>query len=127
MPKVSSQHGEKRCWRKRYYPGWPAAIGIISSLSGFARIPSRCKQWEAFLAGLVEEAGRRSYDFDVTKILEPGTVKQIEETEGPLLYELAHLREKLHRRLRIFTGSFGLSLSANLIHYSASPPGGIRE
>src|SRR5689334_10111451 len=103
MTKVWSQHGERRCWCKRCCPGWPAATGIISSLSGFARILSPFKQRGAFLAGLAEEAGRRSYDFDVTKILEPGVVKQIEETESQLLYELAHLREKLHRGCRIFT------------------------
>ena len=52
----------------------------------------------AFLFGLAEEAERRRYHFDTKKILENGQVEQIEETEGQLLYEWAHLREKLHRR-----------------------------
>jgi hypothetical protein len=52
----------------------------------------------AFLAELAEEGERRGHAFDRSKILKPVAVRQIEETEGQLLYEWAHLREKLHRR-----------------------------
>jgi hypothetical protein len=52
----------------------------------------------AFLAGLAEEAKRRGYRFTTTKILEPGTMAQIEETDGQLLFEWSHLKEKLLKR-----------------------------
>lgn len=51
-----------------------------------------------FLFALAEEAEQRGYRFDTKKILEKGPVEQIEETEGQLLYEWAHLRAKLHKR-----------------------------
>jgi hypothetical protein len=117
MTKVSSQHGERRCWCKRYWSGVASGYLYHLQLIRFRSHPEPIQAAGAFLAGLAEEAGRRSYDFDVTKILEPGVVKQIEETESQLLYELAHLREKLHRGCRIFTGSFGAIIIPNLTHY----------
>ncbi|HTJ54925.1 MAG TPA: pyrimidine dimer DNA glycosylase/endonuclease V [Nitrosospira sp.] len=80
-----------------------------------------------FLTGLAVEAERRGYCFDVNRILEPGTVALIEETEGQLLYEWAHLREKLHRRApdlhRQFRGII-IPEPHPLFHII---PGGIRE
>jgi hypothetical protein len=80
-----------------------------------------------FLTGLAVEAERRGYCFDVNRILEPGTVALIEETEGQLLYECAHLREKLHRRApdlhRQFRGII-IPEPHPLFHII---PGGIRE
>lgn len=52
----------------------------------------------AFLAGLAEEAERRGYNFDTTKISRPRFAGQIEETRGQLLYEWKHLRSKLRTR-----------------------------
>jgi hypothetical protein len=52
----------------------------------------------AFLAGLGEEAERRGYRFQTARILNMGTVAQIEETNEQLLQEWAHLREKLAKR-----------------------------
>ena len=52
----------------------------------------------AFLAGLAEEAERRGYRFDTSKISRPRLRAQIEETRGQLLYEWAHLRAKLRAR-----------------------------
>jgi hypothetical protein len=51
-----------------------------------------------FLTGLAEEAHRRGYHFDTAKILERGRVSQIDETDGQLLLEWAHLNEKLRKR-----------------------------
>jgi hypothetical protein len=52
----------------------------------------------AFLSGIAEEAQRRGYHFDTSKISgrKPGC--QIDETKGQLLYEWAHLRTKLRTR-----------------------------
>jgi len=52
----------------------------------------------AFLAGLAEEAERRGYRFDESKISRRRIRGQIEETRGQLLYEWAHLRAKLRVR-----------------------------
>src|SRR5438105_2599861 len=48
----------------------------------------------AFLAGIVEEAERRGYRFDGTKILGKRFRGRVVETEGQLLYEWGHLMEK---------------------------------
>ena len=52
----------------------------------------------AYLTGLAAEADRRGYHFDTEKIQETGNVGQIEETDGQLLLEWAHLNEKLRKR-----------------------------
>jgi len=52
----------------------------------------------AFLSGLVEEAKRRNYNFDSSKIANGKFRGQIEETRGQLLYEWEHLRVKLQKR-----------------------------
>jgi len=67
-------------------------------LTRFRLHPQPLRAIAVFLFGLGEEAERRGYHFDTTKILERGPVEQIEETEGQLLYEWAHLRAKLHGR-----------------------------
>ncbi len=63
-----------------------------------------------FLHELAEEASRRGYRFDVTKILGPRGTVQIPETRGQIDYEWAHLIRKLTvrapgiaRRLRSLT------------------------
>ena len=52
----------------------------------------------AFLTGIAEEAQRRGYHFDNSKIPGHKLSSQIEETRGQLLYEWAHLRAKLRAR-----------------------------
>ena len=52
----------------------------------------------AFLAAILEEAAKRGYHFDATKIPEERTVRQIVETRGQLLCEWEHLRTKLRLR-----------------------------
>jgi hypothetical protein len=52
----------------------------------------------AFLDGLADEAKRRGYHFDTSKIARPGFTGQMEETSGQLLYEWKHLRAKLRVR-----------------------------
>lgn len=52
----------------------------------------------AFLTGIAEEAGRRGYAFDVTKIVRSEFTGQLEETSGQLLYEWKHLKRKLRGR-----------------------------
>jgi hypothetical protein len=60
-----------------------------------------------FLAGIAEEARRRGYRFDATKISRHRVRGRLPETRGQLLYEWRHLMAKLrvrapqlHRELR---------------------------
>ena len=52
----------------------------------------------AFLTGIADEAQRRGYHFDTSKISRGGVRWQMEETLGQLLYEWEHLRTKLKKR-----------------------------
>jgi hypothetical protein len=52
----------------------------------------------AFLAGLADEADRRGYKFDHSKITPERFAGRIRETNGQLLYEWAHLKRKLRER-----------------------------
>ena len=51
-----------------------------------------------FLLGLEEEAKRRGYKFDATKISQSRFSGQISETDGQLHFEWAHLNAKLRTR-----------------------------
>ena len=51
-----------------------------------------------FLAGLADEAQKRGYHFDASKIARPRFTGKISETDGQLLYEWKHLLAKLHKR-----------------------------
>lgn len=51
-----------------------------------------------FLLGLVNEAGRRGYHFDATRIWPHRFSGQIPETNGQLLFEWRHLKAKLRHR-----------------------------
>ena len=52
----------------------------------------------AFLRGLADEAGRRGYHFDASKISRRKFRGRIAETDGQLAYEWAHLGAKLRKR-----------------------------
>jgi hypothetical protein len=67
-------------------------------LARFRAHPQPGRAIAAFLTGIAEEAGRRGYHFDASKISGPTDDCQIEETSGQLLYEWAHLKAKLRTR-----------------------------
>ncbi len=52
----------------------------------------------AFLAGIADEAQRRGYHFNTSKISRRKVRGQMDETDGQLLYEWKHLRTKLKKR-----------------------------
>ena len=52
----------------------------------------------AFLRAVYEEATRRGYEFDRSKIAKHSAAIELSETEGQLLYEWKHLRRKLKAR-----------------------------
>jgi hypothetical protein len=51
-----------------------------------------------FLLGITDEAEKRGYSFDVSKVSDRRLTGQISETNGQLLYEWKHLSSKLSVR-----------------------------
>ena len=79
-------------------------------LARFRAHPRPLQAVAAFLHAIANEARRRGYRFDTTRILRKRFSAQIEESSGQLLYEWRHLRRKLrmraphiHRQLRKVT------------------------
>lgn len=79
------------------------------------------------MSGLEEEAERRGYRFDTTKILKPGVASPIEETEGQLLFEWIHLKEKLQKRAPILHQQFRSIIIPEPHPLFQINPGEIRE
>jgi hypothetical protein len=52
----------------------------------------------AFLKAVHDEATRRGYEFDGSKIARHRVTVQLDETDGQLRYEWEHLRQKLKQR-----------------------------
>ena len=67
-------------------------------LARFRSHPKPVPAIAAFLAGLADEASRRGYHFDASKISRPKFRGQMSETRGQILYEWKHLRAKLRTR-----------------------------
>jgi hypothetical protein len=62
----------------------------------------------AFLRAIAQEARRRGYRFDASKIRRSRPVARIAETEGQLSYEWGHLQSKLRVRAPLLHRQFGL-------------------
>ena len=67
-------------------------------LARFRAQPEPAAAIAAFLTGLADEAQRRNYHFDVSKIAPLKFAGRMTETRGQLLYEWEHLRAKLRVR-----------------------------
>jgi hypothetical protein len=67
-------------------------------LTRFRAHPRPLKAVATFLAGIADEAGRRGYRFDTSKISQGRLRGKIDETEGQLLYEWKRLQTKLRTR-----------------------------
>ena len=67
-------------------------------LARFLATPAPRKTIAIYLRLVHEEATRRGYRFDGTKIGRGGQVELMQVTRGQLDYEWAHLRKKLARR-----------------------------
>jgi hypothetical protein len=52
----------------------------------------------SYLVAVLDEAKKRGYHFDGSKICKPRIRALLDETEGQLLYEWCHLKRKLHTR-----------------------------
>jgi hypothetical protein len=64
----------------------------------FQSHPRPLEAMASFLAGIAEEAQRRNYKFDESKIRHRRLRSRIDETRGQLLHEWEHLRTKLRAR-----------------------------
>src|SRR5262245_29768999 len=64
-------------------------------LTRFRALPDPGGAIGSFLAGIADEAQRRGYQFERTRILRAGFDGRIPETRGQLQYEWAHLQTKL--------------------------------
>jgi hypothetical protein len=96
--KVWSQLGERHSSLKRFLAGATRGYRSHPQLIRFQAQPDSLAAIAAFLTGLAEEANRRGYHFDVSKILHRATKERISETRGQLLFEWKHLQKKLHVR-----------------------------
>jgi hypothetical protein len=67
-------------------------------LRRFQSQPNPVEIVAAYLAGIREEADRRGYRFDVTKIASARFDGKLAETRGQLLFEWGHLKRKLRAR-----------------------------
>ncbi len=67
-------------------------------LDRFRAHPHPVQAIAAYLSGIADEARRRGYDFDTSKILRSRLRSRMKETRGQLLYEWEHLRAKLRKR-----------------------------
>jgi len=81
---------------------------LLGSTRGYTRHP-QLQRFQAaadpiaciagYLRAVADEADRRGYAFNATRIVASGSpVKRIAETKGQLLYEWEHLGRKLRRR-----------------------------
>ena len=102
-PRYLDVKGLTAAWREALL----AQKVLSGSTTGYTHHPQLIRFWQhpqplmavgAYLAGLATEADRRGYHFDTEKIQETGNVGQIEETDGQLLLEWAHLGGKLRKR-----------------------------
>jgi hypothetical protein len=102
-PQYLDPQGLVAAWRE----GLLAQKVLAGLTKGYRRHPQLIRFQEqinptaaiaSFLAGLADEAERRGYRFDVSKISTERFTGKISETDGQLLYEWNHLRLKLGTR-----------------------------
>jgi hypothetical protein len=67
-------------------------------LARFRASPDPAAAIACYLVGIVEEAQRRGYAFDASRIAPAALCGGIDATQGQLLYEWRHLKRKLRQR-----------------------------
>lgn len=110
-PKYLDAQGLVALWRE----GLLAQKVLTAETRGYAKHPQltrfrahenprRAIGW--YLWHVADEAERRGYCFDRSRIIEARPVKRLAETRGQLLYEWSHLRAKLAVRAAELCGRF---------------------
>ena len=102
-PRYLDSRGLTALWRE----GLLAQAVLRGATKGYTRHP-QLERFQAqpdpleciasYLMVVYREAVKRSYRFDVTKIVSSGACKKIMETSGQLQYEWLHLGAKIRKR-----------------------------
>lgn len=105
-PQYLDAKGLVAAWREallaqRVLSGATTGYRQHPQLQRFKRAPDPAVAITAFLHGIFEEATRRGYRFDQSKIVAPVSAAQLEATSGQLRYEWEHLLAKLQSRAPI--------------------------
>lgn len=102
-PRYLDAKGLTACWRegllaRSVLRGETSGYKQHPQLERFRRAPDPLAAIEAYLGGILDEAVKRGYRFDASKITRYPEIPRIAVTEGQLLYEREHLRRKLSVR-----------------------------
>lgn len=98
MPRATPPFGEKSCWPRKYYRGRHADTNYHPQLKRVLPTGAPVAAVASYLSVVHQEAARRGYRFDGTKISRLRFRGTIEETNGQLFYEWRHLKNKLQAR-----------------------------
>lgn len=99
-PRYLDAKGLTACWRE----GLLARSVLRGETSGYKRHPQLERfrfasdpltAIQAYLGGILDEAKKRGYSFDGSKVTFSPEILRLEVTRGQLLYEREHLRKKL--------------------------------
>lgn len=102
-PEYLDRQGLVACWREsllaqKVLAGHTVGYTRHPQLVRFRALDDPLAGIGAYLQGLADEAGRRGYRFDVTRITRPDRVLTLTVTRGQLDVEAAHLLAKLKER-----------------------------
>jgi hypothetical protein len=102
-PKYLDRQGLLACWREsllaqKVLKGETRGYRNHPQLMRFRSRPDPLAAIGNYLSALADEAERRGYHFDRSKIDEGRKAANIPVTVGQLNYEWGHLKEKLNRR-----------------------------
>ncbi len=102
-PKYLDSRGLVAAWREallaqKVLQGGTQGYRSHPQLIRFRNCPDPLGAMAVYLKGILEEAKRRGYAFDETKIGVAGSVDRLPVTRGQVLYEWRRLKEKLGRR-----------------------------
>lgn len=102
-PKYLDSAGLVACWREallaqKVLLGQTVGYTRHPQLTRFRNTPDPVQSIGAFLTAIREEAQRRNYTFDESKIIYPHSNFRIRVTNGQLVYELERLKSKVALR-----------------------------
>lgn len=102
-PRCLDRTGLVACWREsllaqKVLQGLTLGYRYHPQLIRFRSQPDPLAAIASYLTGLACDAVRRGYQFDRSKIIAVPTAEKIPVTRGQILYEYAHLLEKLRYR-----------------------------
>jgi hypothetical protein len=97
-PQYLDAQGLVALWREGLIAGGTRGYTRHPQLTRFRQHAEPLPLIAAYLRGVAEEAARRGYQFDETKIVSPESAARLVETRGQLLFEWKHLQGKLRKR-----------------------------